>query len=1184
MRWLHLSDIHFGYQNASIANMRKKLIEEAQKLEQVDCLFITGDLRYGKSEQTNYPIETLTFIRDLQTALRIGPEDTYVVPGNHDVNRNNVLTATLDDELKHYSTPDGTIRSSTLDYISSCRSPFSKLYREICGRDEPGWHYCIPRRDFNIICINTAILCGRDGEDGTLAIGSALLNQLADTVDKTKPGIVLAHHDFDSLQQEEQQKLEIILKEIGATIYLCGHKHIALNRLQNTYRSESDLQIFLCGTNMDCAPHLSQTDMDFFVGQTNDGINGWVQAYKWYPRSNQWAQDVEFSIPQGATDGKIYFPKTARPQSQAAIHPDVKNRYFQYIRQQCSEIELSGLPMNEEDASRRYALRQLFIPLKFNMHTNTARNVFEDQGDDITSEPPSVLITNQGVFRVFILSDPGGGKSTLLKWIASVYSFPEEYKDTTHLPKRSIFPVWLRCRDIMEGSRPTIWKSIQDIALRGEWLPHGSDTADFTALVAKHIVDDDLLLLIDGLDEIGSDTDRDHFVEQLRSFASLYPNVNIIVSSRPTGLSLVTKGLFPDFRIMDIAPLDDDDIRNLCIKWNQVVRGDSESIRNDAQKLAESITSNERIYRLAKNPLLLTTLLLVERRVGRLPTKRVELYEEAIRVLLETWNRRGHEQQYIDLDEAQYQLSYVAFHMTTSQSTRNTQASRITRSELLKLLKRARRELSELVSGTEKPSDFIKNIERRSALLIQKGYQKNELGEREAVYEFQHLTFQEYLAAYAVNHNCYPGAAETDNPIEVITPHLTNSNMREVIPLIAMRMPRFYPNKLVDVVLSQMQQKPIPYENRTQLRSILLQFVADEIPVSASKIDQILSCCFSEYIYSGDGEIMLQIIGGKHAEKLKARLHQMDVEQNSGFNYHASVLPVILKEIRDPYQYYKENCNHTSVRQRANAISILTHACTENFLGNVVYSREDIKNTWKSELYDLLADKDPIIQLATLSGLNDCEFVNSPKEWALYLNALVNYLNISENCPYVVDCFHLPDICIPIDGNITLSDQGFQRVISRIARRTLENVFTYSEQLTLALVGIVFCLDHHNVHALLNTIVEARQKHINAEPSSLSFLHSLDSTLNMALIETILHSECSEGKKNIVREHILKTEYFWLLQGKATNNFITEYTDYSTCEETQFAIGDSPTLDNPSVFTDKIINHIKSRMAELNIT
>ena len=69
MRWMHLSDIHFGYENASVDTMRKKLLEKARSFEHIDCLFITGDLRYGKNAPFEYPQETLDFLLELRSAL-----------------------------------------------------------------------------------------------------------------------------------------------------------------------------------------------------------------------------------------------------------------------------------------------------------------------------------------------------------------------------------------------------------------------------------------------------------------------------------------------------------------------------------------------------------------------------------------------------------------------------------------------------------------------------------------------------------------------------------------------------------------------------------------------------------------------------------------------------------------------------------------------------------------------------------------------------------------------------------------------------------------------------------------------------------------------------------------------------------------------------------------------------------
>lgn len=1188
MRWLHLSDIHFGYQNASVSTMRKKLLTKVQELGPIDCLFITGDLRYGKKSPKTYPADTLKFIQDLQAALKLSPENTFIVPGNHDINRSDILPSILNDESKRYSTPDGTIRADTLDYISAQRAPFLELYENICGRKEPGWHYCIPYGDFNIICLNTAILCGCDGEDGSLIVGSELLNHLAESVDSSKPGIVLAHHDFDSLRQEEQQKLEIALKEMGAVLYLCGHKHVALHKRQNTHRHYQDLFVFLCGTNMDHSPGLSQTDMDFFVGQTDDGHSGYVQAFKWYPRPNQWEPDIEFSMAQnGVANGIVYFPEQHGPKPLPDIHPDVLAQYQQFIRQQCGEIDLSGLPVTEEDVKRRYALRELFIPLNFREYASTTSNT-QDIDVDLHDFSPadSSVIPEQGIFRMFILSDPGGGKSTLLKWITSVYCFPDEYKDIdTHLPKRDLFPVWLRCRDIPVGSRPSIWKTIQDMALRGEWLPHGSNTADFTALIAKYIVEGKMLLLIDGLDEIGSETDRDLFVDQLRTFADYYPTANIIISSRPTGFPFVTKRKFEDFRLVEIAPLKPEDIKALCIKWNLLVSGGTLEAYSDAESLADLITGTERILRLARNPLLLTTLLLVKRRVGRLPTKRVDLYEEAIRVLLDTWNRRGHEHQPIDLDEARYQLAYVAYHMMTRHTKRSRKTATITRSKLLTLLRKARQELSDMVSNTERPADFVNNIERRSSLLIQKGFEQTKNGEREQVYEFQHLTFQEYLAAYAVNHNCYPGAKEGDDLLDVIAPHLSNPNMREVIPLVAGRSGRYFPNKLADLILEKLQEPKISFDNWIQLRDILLQCIADEVPLPSDKTDQVLAYCFSDYFFSGDEEIILHILNGRNADKLRARFQQMDMQQNPGFEYHACALAVIAGDIEDPYEYYKTHCDHLSSRDTANAISVLAHAYDNHTIKKYAPISKEQTEQFKTDLYSrhLLA-ADPVIQLAALLALVDCEFVESSTDWVQYFSALSNYINANEQFPDVVPISLFPISTIQFERSSTLTAAGFQRLLNQIDKRTSENIFTYSEQLTLALFGIAFCSEDQDFVPILENLQRVRKKHLRADPSDNNYLYFLDTNFHRAMHQLFIQDETNEVHKNVIRHYLLKTDHAWATQMSTATPLYLDYVDYSSANKETFPLSEH--LDNGYTieqYSSRIIAHIESRMKELGI-
>lgn len=1183
MRWMHLSDIHFGYANASVDTMRRKLLEKARTIEQVDCLFITGDLRYGKTSPLEYPQETLEFLVQLREALNLTPNDVYIVPGNHDVDRCQALTSVVEGLLKEYTTLDGDIDENTLEFISSRRAAFKKLYQEICGRNEPELHYCETRENYNIICLNTAVACGRDGEDGDLIIGSALLNRLSSMVDTSKPSIVLAHHDFDAFRLEERQKLEITLKELGATLYLCGHKHVAQYRQQNTFRTDKDLHVFLCGTNMDRSPGISQTDMDFFVGQSEDGRAGFVQAYKWYPRPCKWLSDNEFSsIQNEAIDGKIFFPKDLRPNAEKWFRQDVFDRYRQYIKVQCGEIELSGLPINEQEVSHRFALRRLFVPLRFSYNEMSLRTSQEvSEVDCLPAEPIPV----NGTFKKVILSDPGGGKSTLLKWIASVYAFPEEYRDEqTFLPDRKLFPVWIRCRDIPEGSRPTIWGMIRDIAAQGEWLPNDSSYEDFTALVTKYLSEDKMLLLIDGLDEIGAEADRDHFVEQLGVFADLYPGANILVSSRPTGLPLVLKRKFTDFQYLNIAPLTPSNIKSLCLKWNQVVRGDSSEVRLEASALAERIIGNERILRLAINPMLLTTLLLVERRVGRLPTKRVELYEEAIQVLLETWNSRGHSRHHIDLDEARYQLAYVAYHMMTRKTDRKTQIARITRSELLKLLHNARHELAELISGSETPSQFVQNIEHRSALLIQKGYEENELGEREAVYEFQHLTFQEYLAAYALTHLCYPGATEQDDPIAMISTHLTNPNMREVIPLVAVRLPRFHPGKLVDNMLAQIDYPGTDLLGKTLIREILLQLVADELAIQPEKIDGIFKKCFVHYYFYNDCNVIQQILEGKYSERLYARFKEMDTEMNEGFDYHVSVLDVLSKKISNPKQHYLDHKEHEDVRVRANAISIISCPIAFEILSTFSLDSSEVVPFHKSQLFDSLDSRNPIIQHAALWGLQDCSYVDSPLDWSRYVSGFVRFINQSDRIYCVVDASCLPDLAIPLLKQVELSETGYRRIANAAETFSSSADFDYTRLVTLALIGIVACDSGQDISSLLSSLRRARNACVELDELYNEFAYEADRKLHRLLNIMVLNSECCETKKGAIREHILKTDLKWATQSLISQNFVPPYCDYSTempyFVSTDYYMSDSEE-DEGSL--NPVIDYIRSRFCEMGM-
>lgn len=205
--------------------------------------------------------------------------------------------------------------------------------------------------------------------------------------------------------------------------------------------------------------------------------------------------------------------------------------------------------------------------------------------------------------------------------------------------------------------------------------------------------------------------------------------------------------------------------------------GDSAEVRSEAEKLAKTICDSDRVRQLAKNPLLLTTLLLVKRWVGQLPTRRSVLYGKAIEVLLMTWNVAGYEP--IDQEEAIPQLAFVAFTMMKEG------VQRISSRRLEDLLISARKQMPEVL-GYAKLSvpEFIQCVERRSSLMILSGHEI-EQGTLYPTYEFRHLTFQEYLAARAVVDGYYLNRNDNDTLLTILEPHLDDEHWKEVVPLAA---------------------------------------------------------------------------------------------------------------------------------------------------------------------------------------------------------------------------------------------------------------------------------------------------------------------------------------------------------------------------------------------------------------
>jgi hypothetical protein len=558
-----------------------------------------------------------------------------------------------------------------------------------------------------------------------------------------------------------------------------------------------------------------------------------------------------------------YLPPPGHPSISDKSVNEAREKYLQYLKSECGDITLEGMPADQEVGPRSLNLENLFVPLHLEpsgeeeQEPKPPHGKIPPKSKQKGRQPVGGILSDNA--RLAILAAPGGGKTTLIKRLAVAYAFPERRTlIDDKLPDRSWLPLFIRCRQLQDRVSWPVIDILHDIASRAEI---SELKGAFSLLVNRTLRDGDVLLLVDGLDEISNEGHRVRFVTQLRTFLATYPNVNVIVTSREAGFRIVGGALSAQCKHYKVADFDDDDITRLILSWHKEVMGDRPEVREEAEKLAKTITGSDRIRQLAKNPLLLTTLLLVKRWVGQLPTRRSVLYGKAIEVLLMTWNVEGYEP--MDQDEAIPQLAFVAFAMMKDG------VQRISERRLKEVLSLARKEMPEVLGYARySVAEFIKRVELRSSLLMLSGHEI-EAGTLYPMYEFRHLTFQEYLTARAIVDGYYPDRKDGDTLLSILEPHLKDEEWREVVPLAAVlagRKVQPLVQHLIDLC-KKLKESHIE-EHRSQYPVALLsQCILDEIQLAPKLLEEALEWIARRT--ATPSSLILSLFKGRYGEVLQ---------------------------------------------------------------------------------------------------------------------------------------------------------------------------------------------------------------------------------------------------------------------------------------------------------------------------
>lgn len=237
--WLHLSDLHLGRDSYNEKVVLKELLKDIKKLIQTNQLdlnfvFITGDLTFsGRQEEFDMAQE---FINELIDVVKLNKEDIILVPGNHDVQRGDLLSV-VKSARKHLDNREAvsiaigseTERELYLRGLSNYKKFVDKNFPWANTKEKAPLSYTINKRvgdvPISILALNSAWLAyGSTNEKGQIILGERQAREAFEKMDNPQIVITLMHHPFEWFEWFDADDVKKML-ERRADFILNGHEH-----------------------------------------------------------------------------------------------------------------------------------------------------------------------------------------------------------------------------------------------------------------------------------------------------------------------------------------------------------------------------------------------------------------------------------------------------------------------------------------------------------------------------------------------------------------------------------------------------------------------------------------------------------------------------------------------------------------------------------------------------------------------------------------------------------------------------------------------------------------------------------------------------------------------------------------------------------------------------------------------